>query len=71
MRIPTTVFGSSPSFESQIKARNEKVRSGIAKRLRKACSYLSDAEFLVLVDKITNVQLTAERTLAAEAYALA
>jgi hypothetical protein len=71
MKIPTTVVVSSPYFEGQIKARNEKVRSGIAKRLKSACSYLSDAEFVVLVDKIANVQLMAERASAAKAYALA
>jgi hypothetical protein len=68
MKIPTPVVVSSPYFESETKARNEKVRSGIAKRLKKACSYLTDAEFLVLVDKIANVQLAAERALAAKAY---
>jgi hypothetical protein len=68
VKIPTPVVVSSPYFESETKARNEKVRSGIAKRLKKACGYLTDAEFLVLVDKIANVQLVAERALAAKAY---
>jgi hypothetical protein len=63
MRVPAKVFTSSLYIETEIKARNDKVRSGIAKRLQKACSYLSDAEFLVLVDKIANVQLVAERSL--------
>ena len=66
MKVPTPV--SSPYFERETKARNEKVRSSIAKRLKKACSYLPDAEFLILVDKIANVQLVAERALAAKAY---
>ena len=67
MRVPTPVVVSSPFFEQETKARNEKVRNGIAKRLKKACGYLTDAEFLVLVDKIANVQLGAERAMAAEA----
>lgn len=67
MKIPTPVVASSPFFEQETKARNEKVRSGIAERLKKACSYLTDAEFLVLVDKIASVQLVAERALAAKA----
>ena len=69
MKVHTPVAVSSSYFDMEIKARNEKVRSGIAKRLKKACSYLSDAEFLVLVDKIANVQLGVERAQAAKAYA--
>lgn len=68
MKVPTPVVESSPYFEQETKARNEKVRSSIAKRLKNACSYLTEAEFLVLVDKIANVQLVAERDLAAKAY---
>lgn len=68
MKVPTPVVESSPYFERETAARNEKVRSSIAKRLKNACSYLTDAEFLVLVDKIANVQLVAERALAAKAY---
>lgn len=68
MKVPTPVAESSPFFERETKARNEKVRSSIAKRLKNACSYLTDAEFVVLVDKIANVQLGAERALAAKAY---
>jgi hypothetical protein len=67
MKFPTPVVASSPYFERETKARNEKVRSSIAKRLKNACSYLTDAEFLVLVDKIASVQLVAERALAAKA----
>ena len=66
MKNSAPVVESSPYFEQEIQARHEKVRSGIAKRLEKACSYLTDAEFLVLVDKIANVQLVAERALANE-----
>jgi hypothetical protein len=69
MKVSTPVAASSPYFERETKARNEKVRSSIAKRLKNACSYLTDAEFVVLVDKIANVQLVAERALAAKAYA--
>jgi hypothetical protein len=67
MRVPTPFVDSSPYFERETKARDEKVRSGIAERLKKACSYLPDAEFTALVDKIANVQVMAERALAAEA----
>ena len=57
------------SFELERKARNENVRSGIAKRLKKACGYMTDPDFVVLVDKIANVQLVAERAWAAKAIA--
>jgi hypothetical protein len=67
MKITPPVAASSPYFERETKARNEKVHSSIAKRLKNACSYLTDAEFLVLVDKIASVQLVAERALAAKA----
>ena len=69
MRVPTVVVEKSRSFDLERKARNEKVRCGIADRLRNACSYLSDADFLVLVDKIATVQLVAERAWAAKAVA--
>jgi hypothetical protein len=67
MRVPTPVAVSSLLLEQETKDRNEKVRSGIAKRLKKACSYLTDAEFLLLVDKIATVQLGPERAMAAKA----
>jgi hypothetical protein len=69
MKNSAPVVENSPYFEQDIQARNEKVRSEIANRLKKACSYLTDAEFLVLVDNIANVQLVAERALAMKAYA--
>ena len=63
---PYAVVESSPYFEQETQSRNERC-GGIAKRLKNACSYLTDAEFVVLVDKIANVQLVAERALAAKA----
>ena len=69
MRVSSVVIEKPTSLDLETKARNEKVRSGIAKRLKKACSYLTDPEFVVLVDKITNVQLVAERAWAAKAIA--
>jgi hypothetical protein len=42
-------------------ARQEAIRADVSKRLRKACSHLSDEAFAKLVDKIVGVQLKAER----------
>lgn len=67
MRLPSMIIEESAYAELDAKARNERVRSGIAKRLKNACGYLPEAEFLVLVDKIANVQLVAERALARKA----
>lgn len=39
----------------------EKVRRGIATRLQKCCSHLSEKEFGDLVDKMTSVQLGSQR----------
>ena len=61
MKTPAVSVNTSPYVEQEIKARTEKVRSSIATRLKKACSYLPDAEFLLLVDKIAGLQLAAER----------
>jgi hypothetical protein len=66
MRVSTVDINRLTLFEIETKARNDKVRSGIAHRLRNACSYLTDADFLVLVDKIATVQLVAERAWAAK-----
>ena len=45
--------------EDQI--RLDKIRHDVGTRLRKACKYLNDEDFSVLVDKIAAVQLRAER----------
>ena len=37
------------------------IRADIARRLRKACSYLGNEEFAALVDKMVEVQLKSER----------
>ncbi|MDP9205088.1 MAG: hypothetical protein M3P12_06485 [Gemmatimonadota bacterium] len=47
------------SFEQENTARMEKVRSYIARRLKKACSHLSEEEFEALVNTMTKVQLGA------------
>jgi len=44
-------------LELENEARCEAAREDISKRLRKACSYLPDAEFATLVEKIVKVQL--------------
>jgi hypothetical protein len=41
--------------------RCEAIRSDIATRLRCACSYMSDDEFAVLVDKMVKTQFGGER----------
>ena len=40
--------------------RTEKIRSDLAQRLKNVCSYLSEEEFRVLLDKMTRVQLGGE-----------
>jgi hypothetical protein len=47
-------------FERERTARFEMVRNDLARRLRKACGHISDADFALLVDKIARVQLRAE-----------
>jgi hypothetical protein len=42
-------------------ARRESVRADIAKRIRRACTHLSDEEFSRLVDEMTDRQLKGER----------
>ena len=48
-------------FTAQDKARAEGIRSSLARRLRKVCSHMSDADFATLVEKMTKVQLGGER----------
>ena len=43
------------------KARAEGIRKSITKRLRKACSYMSEEDFNALVDKMTKMQMTGDR----------
>lgn len=69
MRVSTVGIEKPTFLELETAARNETVRSGIAGRLRRACSYMTDPEFVALVDKIATVQLTAERAWAAKVYA--
>jgi hypothetical protein len=47
-------------FKSERTARFEMVRNDIAKRLRKACGHITDADFALLVEKMARVQLRAE-----------
>ena len=42
-------------------ARRATVRADIAKRIRRACTHLSDEEFSKLVDEMTDRQLKGER----------
>jgi len=42
--------------EQERKFRIEQIRGGIATRLKTACSYLDEAEFVALVDKMSAVQ---------------
>ncbi len=51
---------ATASFEEGDQLRTEKIRSDLAKRLKNACSYLSEEEFRVLLDKMTKVQLEGE-----------
>jgi hypothetical protein len=48
-------------YDAETNARHEMISVDVARRLRKACHYLSDAEFAELVDKIVKTQLSAER----------
>ena len=51
---------ATPNFEQGEELRIEKIRSDLAARLKKACSYLDEEEFRVLLDKMTRVQLGGE-----------
>ena len=51
---------ATASFEQADQLRTEKIRTDLAKRLKNACSYLSEEEFRVLLDKMTSVQLGGE-----------
>ncbi|MEP6857555.1 MAG: hypothetical protein ABI994_04145 [Gemmatimonadales bacterium] len=51
---------ATASFEQADQLRTEKIRTDLAARLKKACSYLSEEEFRVLLDKMTKVQLEGE-----------
>ena len=53
-------FDRSRSFEDERDLRTQAIRTDIAKRLRRACSHLSDEEFSVLVEKMTNEQMRGE-----------
>jgi hypothetical protein len=44
-------------------AHRENVRADIARRVKRACSHLSDDEFALLVDSMTDRQLRGERRL--------
>ena len=47
--------------EEDRKLRGEAIRVDIARRLRKACSHLSDEEFATLIERMVKVQLGSER----------
>ena len=48
------------SLEEERDLRAHTIRTDISKRLRRACSYLSDEDFAVLVEKMTREQLRGE-----------
>lgn len=51
----------SDLFEQDKTARTETLRADIGRRLRKACSHLSEEDFAALVEKMITVQLGGER----------
>jgi hypothetical protein len=57
---PTRLDALSHSEEDR-RLRGEAIRVDIARRLRKACSHLSDEEFATLIERMVNVQLGSER----------
>lgn len=63
MKKPLSLWSLDiPSLLAQDdKVTAEKVRRGIATRLQKSCSHLSEKEFADLVDKMTSVELGSER----------
>ena len=48
------------NFEHGEDLRAKTIRNDLAARLKNACSYLSEEEFRVLLDKMTRVQLGGE-----------
>ena len=48
-------------IEAEHNPRHDELRKDIAKRLKRACSNLSEHEFSALVDKILKVQITGEK----------
>ena len=50
---------ASPERARDVRA--EKIRSDIAKRLRPVCRNLTDEDFCALIERMTKVQLRAER----------
>ena len=54
-------YGKSVNEDAYFKTRRDLVREDIAKRLRKVCSHLSDAEFKKLVDSMADQKLKGER----------
>ena len=62
-KTPTTAVNPNilGLHQAENTLRHEAIRVDVARRLRKACSHLSDEEFAALVDKIAGVQLRAER----------
>jgi hypothetical protein len=52
---------SQNSYEREKELRTERIRRDIATRLRRACSYMQEAEFDALVEKILQVHLGSGR----------
>lgn len=53
-------YQRSRSLEEERDIRAQTIRADISKRLRRACSYLSDDDFASLVEKMTREQLRGE-----------
>ena len=53
-------FGGSRSFEEEREFRTKTIRDDITKRLRRACSNLSEEEFFKLVEQMTREQMRGE-----------
>ena len=54
-------YEQSVNEDAYFKMRRDLIREDIAKRLRKVCSHLSDAEFKKLVDSMVEQKLKGER----------
>jgi len=52
---------SQNSYEREKELRTDKIRRDIATRLRRACSYMPEGEFDILVEKILQVHLGSGR----------
>ncbi|HEY6089448.1 MAG TPA: hypothetical protein VD771_06625 [Gemmatimonadaceae bacterium] len=61
MNQPPKQFEPRTSYQAGEDERVEKIKTDLTKRLQKACSHLSENDFLKLVEKMARVQLGGER----------